>query len=175
MNSAPPRILVINVSRIGDTLLATPAIRSIAAAFPGARITCLGHPKRVEVLAHIPFIQRICAITKTRAPWMGRFGGKRYDWAFVYGFDRPLVEYALRVARKVVAFAQGDPKLADRLYKAGTTPPPHSLHAAHSQLVLPAPFALHPTASHLSYTIREQAQSYAPQSLQRQHPDHSPP
>ena len=39
---APRSILVINVSRIGDTLLVTPALRALARAWPQARITVLG-------------------------------------------------------------------------------------------------------------------------------------
>ena len=48
MSEAPASILVINVCRIGDTLLATPAIRALARMWPEARITVLGHPKRLD-------------------------------------------------------------------------------------------------------------------------------
>ncbi|MBL8523737.1 MAG: hypothetical protein JNN20_08615, partial [Betaproteobacteria bacterium] len=54
--AAAKRVLAINVTRIGDTLLATPALRALAAFFPNARITCLGHPKRVEVVEHLPYL-----------------------------------------------------------------------------------------------------------------------
>jgi len=50
MGQAPKSILVINVTRIGDTLLAVPALRALATAWPDARLTVLGHPKRVAVL-----------------------------------------------------------------------------------------------------------------------------
>ncbi|MCE9571511.1 MAG: hypothetical protein K8R10_16135, partial [Rhodocyclales bacterium] len=60
----PRRILVINVSRIGDTLLATPAIRALAAAWPEASLDVLGHPNRVEVLEHLPFVRRVGSISK---------------------------------------------------------------------------------------------------------------
>ena len=46
----PQRILVINVSRIGDTLLVTPALRALASAWPQARISFFGHPRRVEIM-----------------------------------------------------------------------------------------------------------------------------
>ena len=46
-------ILVINVTRIGDTLLTTPCLRAIAAAYPQGALTFLGHPKRVEVIEHL--------------------------------------------------------------------------------------------------------------------------
>ncbi len=59
--------LVINVSRIGDTLLATPAIRAIARAYLDARIDALCHPKRAEILEHLPLIGRVGTITKHAA------------------------------------------------------------------------------------------------------------
>ena len=89
--AAPQAILAIVVSRIGDTLLATPALRAIAAAWPDAKLTCLAHPKRAEILRNLPFLHRVGAITKTRAPLLGRFSRRRYDLAFIYGNDRPLV------------------------------------------------------------------------------------
>ena len=161
MSTAPPRILVINVSRIGDTLLATPAIRAIARAYPGADITCLGHPKRVEVLANLPFVSRVGAITKNRAPWMGHLGGKRYDWAFVFGYDRPLVKYALRVARKVVAFHQGDPKIDNRLYQSATPPGFQSDHAVPMLLALPAAVGIKPDGLRLAYQVTEDERAWA--------------
>lgn len=160
------RILVINVSRIGDTLLATPAIRALAEAFPGAHLTCLGHPKRVEVLDHLPFVQRIGAITKNRAFWLGRLGGKRYDWAFVYGFDRALVKYALRVAAKVVAFRQGDPAIDARLYRAVTPPKFQSDHAVPMQLALPAAIGAAPAGLRLAYRVSEEEKIWAQNTLE---------
>ena len=54
----PRAVLAIVVSRIGDTLLATPALRAIAGAWPDAKLTCLAHPKRAEVLRNLPFLLR---------------------------------------------------------------------------------------------------------------------
>ncbi len=161
----PSRILVINVSRIGDTLLATPAIRAIANAFPGAEMTCLGHPKRVEVLANLPFVQHTGAITKNIAPWMGRLGGKRYDWAFVFGYDRPLVKYALRVAEKVVAFRQGDPDLDGRLHKAVTPPEFQSDHGVSMLLALPAAVGIEPAGLRLAYRVTDEERAWARKAL----------
>jgi heptosyltransferase-3 len=165
MSVRPPRILIINVSRIGDTLLATPAIRAIAQAHPGADITCLGHPKRVEVLANLPFASRVGAITKNRAPWRGRIGGKHYDWAFVFGYDRPLVKYALRVAEKVVAFRQDAPAIDHRLYKAVPPPGFQSDHAVPMLLALPSAVGIEPAGLRLAYRVTEEEKAWARQTL----------
>jgi heptosyltransferase-3 len=148
----PPRtVLIIAVSRIGDTLFATPAMRAVAAAWPNARITVLGHPKRAEVLEHLPWTRRVGTISKRWAPWLGRLGGERFDLAFVFGFDEPLVAYAQRVAKKVVAFQQDCPRLNRRLFAAVARPPFQSEHAVRQLLRLPAAVGVPPAGLRIAY------------------------
>lgn len=157
----PAQILFLHVSRIGDTLFATPAIRATALAFPEARITVLAHPKRAEVLEHLPFINRVGRITKKSAPWRGRLGGKTYDLAFVYGHDEPLVAYALRVARKVVAFQQADGSLNAALDIAVPVPEFQNQHAVHHYLRLPATHGVAPAGYRLSYQVLPKERDWA--------------
>jgi heptosyltransferase-3 len=142
IDQPPQAVLAIVVSRIGDTLLATPALRAIAAAWPEAKLTCLAHPKRAEVLRNLPFLHRVGVITKTRAPLLGRISRLRFDLAFVYGHDRPLVEYALRVAPRVIAFDQGTKGVNRRLYRSVTLPPHQQMHAVRYRLALLAPLGI---------------------------------
>lgn len=151
MKQDTKRILIIQVSRIGDSLFATPAIRSIAKAYPEADITVLGHPSRAEVFENLPFVADVGTITKNTARWRGRFGGKVYDLAFVFNFDQPLVAYAIRVARRVVAFRQANPDL-NRLLHACVEPPPfQSEHAVLQLLRLPAALGIAPDGFRLAY------------------------
>jgi heptosyltransferase III len=154
-------VLVINVSRIGDTLLATPALRAIAGAFPGAAVTCLAHPGRAEVLEQLPFLARVGRIDKGIAPLLGRMPGRRFDLAFVYGFDRPLVRYALRVARRVVAFRQGSAALDARLDPAVAEPAPLSRHAVFMRLALLEPLGIRPAGLRLAYRVTDEEQAWA--------------
>jgi heptosyltransferase-3 len=158
---APGRILVINVTRIGDTLLATPAVRALAKAWPRAEVTVLAHPKRVEVIHNLPFVAASGAITKHRARWRGWLGGPRWDLALVYGFDRPLVAYALRTAERVVAFRQGDAGLDARLYRAVERPPPMTLHAARAPLLLTAAIGVAADGLRLAYVVTPAEKSWA--------------
>jgi heptosyltransferase-3 len=151
MQEPPRTILFITVSRIGDTLFATPAMRAVAAAWPSARITVLGHPKRAEVLEHLPWLNRVGRITKGRAPWLGRLGGNRYDLAFVFGFDESLVAYARRVADQVVAFEQADASLNRGLFAAVPKPPFQSEHAVRQLLRLPAAVGVPPAGLRIAY------------------------
>jgi heptosyltransferase-3 len=153
MNPLAPSFLFINVSRIGDTLLATPAIRAVAAAHPDAMITVLAHPKRADVIRELPFVSKVGTITKRTAPWRGRFERWRHDYALVYGFDEPLVAYALRVAERVVAFRQRDESLNRRLYRCVEIPRPRSEHAVSLHLRLPAALGVTPVGRRIAYRV----------------------
>ncbi len=153
----PQTVLVINVSRIGDTLLSTPSLRAMAAAWPEAKIDVLGHPSRIQVLECLPFLRWVRGISKRSAPflgWVDRFTKhKPYDLAFVYGFDSALVRYAKRIAQHVVAFRQPDIKLNQGL---GTVVEPPTLFASHAvwqTFSLPAALGIPRLNGRLSYSV----------------------
>ena len=158
-------ILVINVTRIGDTLLTTPCLRAIAAAYPGAKLSFLGHPKRAEVIRHLPYVARVGGITKTLAPLRGRIGGRRYTLAFVFGFDEALVAYALRVAERVVAFRQKDESLNQRLSHIAEAVDPMPMHAVDYLLTLPAMLGIAPAGRQLDYTVTADEARWAGEQL----------
>ena len=134
------RILIINVTRIGDTLLATPAIRAIAAFFPNATVTCLGHPQRAEVLENLPYLAKVGHVSKKSAwlrGWKDAATTPEYDYAFVWGQDQGLVRYALRKTARVIAERQRDNALNARLTFAFSAPPQNSIHAVAWFLAMP--------------------------------------
>jgi heptosyltransferase III len=134
---AARKVLAINVTRIGDTLLNTPALRALAAFFPNAALTCLGHAKRVEVIENLPYLAKAGAIDKRSAPWRGWFTRRRqYDWAFVWGNDPALQRYALRVAGQVLAYRTSDETLSHQLFGAVEAPALYSRHGVAMQLSL---------------------------------------
>ena len=151
--AAPQNILFINVCRIGDTLLATPALRALARAWPAARITALGHPKRAQVLEHLPWVERVAGITKASARLRARLPGARYDLALVYGFDEPLVAYALRAASRVVAFRQRDEALNRALFRAVPVPEFQSAHSVLLALKLTDALGIAQAGHRLDYRV----------------------
>jgi heptosyltransferase-3 len=157
----PLSFLVINVCRIGDTLLATPSIRALARAYPDARITVLCHPKRAEVMQNLPFVTRVATISKRTVWFRGWIARPRYDYALVYGFDKPLVAYALRVARRVVAFEQGDRAMDARLHRAVDRPPFQSEHSVVQLLRLPAAIDVQPAGLRIAYRVSPDEQAWA--------------
>jgi heptosyltransferase-3 len=168
----PRAILIINVSRIGDTLLATPAIRAMAAAWPDAVIDVLGHPNRVSVLEHLPFIRQIAGISKKSAPFLGWLDSlaKPYDLAVVYGYDEALVAYALRVAKHVAAFRQNCERLNTRLTVLVEPPSFQSAHAVILTLALPMALGVTPVSLRLSYQVSNVEQVWARDTLAREMP-----
>jgi len=166
----PPTFLIINVSRIGDTLLVTPAIRAVARAHPGAAITFVGHPNRCEVIRHLPYVSAVRGITKNWIWLLGHWSRPRYDFAIVYGFDVALVKYALRVAQRVVAFRQKDAAINQRLYRAVEPPPFQSMHSARIPLLLTRALEIEPDGHQLAYTVTEPERAWARSFLQQRVP-----
>jgi heptosyltransferase III len=146
------RILVINVARIGDTILAVPVLRALRAAYPQAEIVCLAHPKRVEVLQGLPQIDRSAAISKRSAPFKGWLG-KGYDLALVFGHEPALLAYAMRAARQVVALPTGDAALDARLFAA--IPDQGILHAVDDRLRWLEPLGITATSRRLDYHVTD--------------------
>ena len=168
------RVLIINVTRIGDTLLATPAIRAIAKFFPNAALTVLGHPKRVEVLENIPTIQRTGGIDKRAAllrGWRDVLLGAEYDWAFVWRNDEPLVRYALRKSRHVVAHRQHDARINAKLFAAIERIADNKIHAVAWTLSLPQAVGIPADGYQLDYCVTDTEAASARQRLHADFPN----
>ena len=153
---AAKRVLIINVTRIGDTLLATPAIRAIARFFPNAKLTVLGHPKRAEVLENIAYIARVGGIDKRAAllrGWRDVLLDAEYDWAFVWRNDESLVRYALRKARHVVAHRQQSDRINAKLFAAVEPIADNQIHAVAWSLSLPRAVGISADGYRLDYCV----------------------
>jgi len=148
------RILVIVVSRIGDTLFATPSLKAIYNQYNDAEITVLAHPSRYHILLNIPFLANVGKITKNTSVF-ARFFLKKYDLAFVYGFDKNLVNYALRCSTKVVAFKQKDKEINNNLYCAVPPPAFQSMHAVDQLLELPRSVGINPSKKRLIFCLKD--------------------
>jgi heptosyltransferase-3 len=162
------RVLIINVTRIGDTLLATPAIRAIAAYFPNAKLTCLGHPQRVEVLAHLPYLAKVGSITKKSAwsrGWKDLVTKPEYDYAFVWGQDAALVSYAMRKARHVIAERQRDEALNRNLTFAFAAPVQNSIHAVAWFLAMPNAVGIPTSGFSLDVAITKDEKKVAAETM----------
>lgn len=136
-------VLVISVARIGDTVLLTPVLKAIKARYPQARLTVLAHVKRMEVLENLPCIDKLGAISKRTAVWQGWFSGKPYDAALVFGRDVALVQYALRVSKKVACFDEPEFSSIDIGHLIKIAPPQTAIHAVAHRLMLAEAIDVH--------------------------------
>lgn len=107
--SSPPslKILALQLKRIGDLVLTTPALAALREGLPGARITLIVADACGELLSAIPGIER--GITFQR----GKLNGKVFGSAFVKGFDacvdftgndRSALLAAVSISRRRLAF-----------------------------------------------------------------------
>ena len=153
-------LLVVIVARIGDTLLVTPMLRALKEASPRGTLTVLAHPKRVDVLKHLPFIDRLGTI-KPKSAWLrGRLGGKRFAIAFVFGHDSPLLSYAQRLSARVVAFGDGAP--ARDAARCILVPRPRApIHAVRERLMLAEAVGITARNLRLTYVVTDAERNWA--------------
>lgn len=82
--AAAPRICVLRLSALGDVILAVPAVRALARAWPEARVTWIVSPPMVSVLKGLPENVQVEAIPKPRGlgDWLDlrrQWKDRRYD------------------------------------------------------------------------------------------------
>ena len=105
----PGTVLVVVTRRIGDVLLATPLVRSIRRAWPGAAIDCLVFSGTEGVLACNPDLREVLTIAERPAlrehfDFLRRIR-RRYDLALcTLPGDRPTI-YAWQAGRKCAGLA----------------------------------------------------------------------
>jgi heptosyltransferase-3 len=169
--SPDSKLLVIAVARIGDTVLTTPVMRALKAACPAGRLSVMAHPKRREVLEHLPFIDRLGAVEKSRVWWKGRWSQPAHDVAVVFGRDAALVDYALRVARRVCAYDEPAfgraPADAGRLSLVAVQ---EGHHAVRDRLRLIEPLGIVAADPRLAYRVTSEEAARARATLARRWP-----
>ena len=77
----PKKILFIQLSALGDTILAIPTIRAIRRAFPNAEVTMLASPTNLNYLAECPYIDRRIPFHKPGSRLISLLRRERFDWA----------------------------------------------------------------------------------------------
>ena len=153
-------VLAVVVARIGDTLLATPALRALR--HHAGHLAVLAHPKRMEVLENLDFIDTLGGITKASAAWKGYWPSRRHDVAICYGRDAALLRYCMRVSRQTVAFDYPELRAMDGT-KIRRVPVPveSSLHAVRERLLLAEAIGARADDLRLAYVVSKQEHAAA--------------
>ena len=78
----PNKILFIQLSALGDTILAVPMLRAIRHRFPNAHLTILAAPINLDYLAYCPYIdERVAFRGGVSYQLLSTLRRERYDWA----------------------------------------------------------------------------------------------
>ena len=77
----PKKILFIQLSALGDTILAIPTIRAVRHAFPNAELTMLASPTNLNYLAHCPYIDKRIRFNTPRYELFAQLRHEGFDWA----------------------------------------------------------------------------------------------
>jgi heptosyltransferase-3 len=107
------KILIVHTSgRIGDTLLATPAISAIRGHYTKSSITVLANKNTLPCLQNNPHINILKPFHRRTSPLFGLLKPNYYELAFVFcgiaDNKTAQTSYARRTAKKVCAFAANE-------------------------------------------------------------------
>lgn len=174
MNVSPARVRVhpgsrvcaVIVSRIGDTLLVTPALRALRARC--AHLTVLAHPQRLDVLRNLDFIDALGAITKQSAWFRGLVHGRRHDVAVCWGSEPALLRYCMRVADNSIAFDHPAYREIEGPVIRVPVPEDFSLHAVRERALLVAAASVEVGDERLAYRVTEEETRFARQWISQQ-------
>jgi len=153
MTKPPSSVLVIIVSRIGDTLLTTPTIRAIHQQWPNAEITVAAHPNRRSLFENIYYISKVLSIEKKRASILSALTRKKWDIALVYGNDKALLRFAVKNCKQTIAFQQEDGFLLGKY--TPVKKPDEQMHAIHERALLLSPLNVPLTNYDLEFQPRK--------------------
>ena len=79
--NTPKKILFIQLSALGDTILAIPTIRAIRHIFPNAEFTVLASPTNLSYLAHCPYIDKRIPFRTPGHQLFAQLRHEGFDWA----------------------------------------------------------------------------------------------
>ena len=76
----PKKILFIQLSALGDTILAVPTIRAIRHTHPDAEFTILASPTNLNYLANCPYIDKHISFRRPMYRLFARLRREQFDW-----------------------------------------------------------------------------------------------
>ena len=90
VSHSPQKILFIQLSALGDTILAIPTIRAIRRTFPDAEITMLASRTNLTYLANCPYINKYILFEMPVHRMLPPLRRERFDWVIELGALAPI-------------------------------------------------------------------------------------
>ncbi|MHB1844379.1 MAG: glycosyltransferase family 9 protein [Deltaproteobacteria bacterium] len=157
MRAVPPeRLLLIRLTAMGDVLLATPLLRALRVAYPGASIDWLAHEAFVPLLQSNPHLTQAIALPRGRRELVDRLRARRYD--LVIDLQNKLETFRLRRslgARQILVLRKRGPWQA-LLSLLGRDPPQATIHAVDLGLSIAARLGIPGAGRELDLVVSEQ-------------------
>ncbi len=139
--TAPSKILVIQLYRIGDALLTLPTVKELKKKFPQAAVDFLAENPAAEILQGNPSIHRLIVYDKKRAwHFMREIRAQKYDWVIDFlGTPRTAVLTALSGAKVRAGLSRVFHRWA---YNYPLTDPQGSFYVAEEKIRLLQPLGI---------------------------------
>ncbi|MDQ6656407.1 MAG: putative lipopolysaccharide heptosyltransferase III [Verrucomicrobiota bacterium] len=167
-------ILLIQLKRIGDLVLTTPAIAAVRQHFPSARISLVVAAGSRELLPAIAGIDRTFIARgkiSDAASWFG-VARRKYDYCVDFTHsDRSAFLAVLSGARKRISFGHAELQSQVRAltYNVLVNAPLRSLHTVDYHLALLAPLGIHDAPPEVRLQLPPDADEQAARALAQAH------
>ena len=171
LRSPPERILLVRPNaRLGNTILATPAIGLFRAAFPRARIDFLTMGSGEAILRHLP-VDAVLSLPRPIAlrPWelarvLAVVRRARYDLAVDCGFSSRLDALVVALSAARLKLGVENP-VNGCLFNLRVPLPPHELHKEEKWEFLAQALGLDPAPARLAFILDEDERRWAKERL----------
>ena len=167
------KILLLQLKRIGDLVLTTPAIAAVRAQFPHAQISLAVASGCAPLLPAIAGIDRAFVVrgnVKDAAKWLAVAAG-RFEFCVDFTHnDRSAFLTLLSGARKRItaAHVERQSKLRAKSYNVLVPAKSRALHTVETQLALLEPLGIHEAPAAMQLTLPASARSAAVALLERE-------
>lgn len=166
-------ILVVNVNWVGDVIFSTPFMRALRKKRPDARISCLLHPRCVQMLEGNPNIDEIIIYDEegVHRSLYGKFRlirnlrRKRFDTAFILhrSFTKALIAYLAGIGERV-----GYPtKNRGWVLTKSIEEPDEELHKVDYFLNIAKGCGIEPSGGHYEFFVDESDRKYIREFLKK--------
>ena len=166
------RILVLQLKRIGDLILTTPALVALRAAFPSAEITLVVAPSCAGLIPALPCVDRplVFGTAAMNAKVLATLAGGRFDACLDFtGNDRSAFFALLSKAPRRVAFgAVKKGAIRKHLYTDFVETSVRETHTVDLHLSLLAPLGISPASSPVTLELPADAEARAARLVKEQ-------
>lgn len=164
------RILLVNTTALGDTLMSTPAIRAVRKAFPHASIASLVHSKQQEVLRDNPRIDELILYHgkyKRLFRLISTLRKKNFDMVIVFHANDPDIVPIVYMTGARYRAGWAESKLSFLLTHTFKRPEGKKIHVIEQRFGVLRSIGIEPDGVAMEYSVDEKDRVFADAFLKR--------